>query len=78
MKLKKAETLLEVLGGVMIVLFLLCSCTGKGLYGYLGIIAAFAALIEWVLFGRCPHCGKYLGRSMGKYCPHCGGDLEEE
>ena len=25
-----------------------------------------------VAFIRCPYCGRFVGRSRGKYCPHCG------
>lgn len=30
-----------------------------------------------IVFYRCPHCGKFLDRSSGRYCPHCGKDVNE-
>lgn len=36
----------------------------------MGIIVC--AMIFRVIFYRCPHCGRYLDRSTGKYCPYCG------
>lgn len=57
-----------------------------GLYGAQSEkIAFFAAsmviivgdMLFRILFYRCPHCGKFLDRSSGRYCPHCGEDVNE-
>lgn len=42
-----------------------------------GIFVMFAALIFYVVFYRCPHCGKFLDRSGGEFCPHCGKKINE-
>ena len=34
-------------------------------------------LVLTALFWKCPHCGKFLGRSRGVYCHHCGKKLVE-
>ena len=74
MKLKTAERLLALCCGLMILCFLFCGKDRRA--ALLGIVFAFAGLILWLLFGRCPACGRYLGRiSSGQYCPHCGQKL---
>ena len=39
------------------------------------LVAAW--LVLTALFWKCPHCGKFLGRSRGVYCHHCGKKLVE-
>lgn len=75
--LKTARRILTVLAALMVGSFVLCGVTGARWLGYLGIGFAFAGAVSWILLGRCPACGKFLGRSDGKYCPHCGARLEE-
>lgn len=79
MRLKTAERILSAFVILMIAAILLCSGTGKLLWGYIGIGLAFAGGIFWIIFGRCPHCGSYLGRhgDVGKYCPHCGERIRD-
>ena len=48
-----------------------------GAFFALGACVSFSALIPNFLFYRCPHCGRYLGRSDGAFCQHCGERLEE-
>lgn len=43
----------------------------------IGLLIMFAAMIHHVIFYRCPHCGKYLDRSTGKFCPGCGKDVNQ-
>lgn len=38
----------------------------------LGILAEGSAVVCNMLFFKCPHCGKHLGRNGGDYCQHCG------
>ena len=40
--------------------------------GAVGMGIIFCSMILRVVFYRCPHCGRYLDRSSGKYCSHCG------
>lgn len=75
--LKTARRILAAFCVLMVGAFVLCGATGIRWLGYLGIGFAFAGAVSWILLGRCPTCGKFLGRSDGKYCPHCGAKLEE-
>ena len=76
MKLKTAKWFL-LAGCVLMALFLLlCAATERKVFGYVGAGFAFASLIFWIIFGRCPACGGFLGRSSGKHCPHCGKELK--
>ena len=43
----------------------------------LGIAIMLFAIVIGVLYYRCPHCGKHLGRGTPDACPHCGNPLEE-
>ena len=47
------------------------------IFQMLTYLMVFALFILTILFWKCPHCGKYLGRSIGEYCPHCGEKLEK-
>ena len=44
----------------------------------LGIAIMLFAIVIGVLYYRCPHCGRPLGRigEGGAYCPHCGKALD--
>ena len=44
----------------------------------LGIAIMLFAIVIGVLYYRCPHCGRPLGRvgEGGSYCPHCGKALD--
>lgn len=74
--LKTARRILVVFCVLMVGAFVLCSVTGIRWLGYLGIGFAFAGAGSWILLGRCPECGKPLGRVEGRCCPHCGAKLE--
>lgn len=76
MKLKTAKYMLFVFCLLMVVSLVVCSVTKIKLIGYLGIAFALLGVIFWVIFGRCPRCGGFLGRSSGKYCPHCGEKVD--
>jgi rRNA maturation endonuclease Nob1 len=41
----------------------------------IGIVIMLGAVAFRFAFYRCPHCKRYLGRSMGSHCPYCGKDL---
>ena len=46
----------------------------------LGIAIMLFAIVIWVLYYRCPHCGRPLGRigEGGAYCPHCGKEIRRQ
>ena len=37
---------------------------------------ALAGAVVWIVFGTCPECGKFIGRTGARFCPHCGEKLE--
>ena len=76
MKLKTAKYVLAAICVLAVLLILLCSFTKQALWGYFGIALAFIGVIFWMIFGRCPYCGRYLGRALGHYCPRCGEKLD--
>jgi len=76
MKLKTAEHILLSACALMLVFFFIGSKTQNHILILAGITVAFASAAFWIIFGRCPNCGKHLGREPGKYCPHCGEKLE--
>lgn len=43
----------------------------------LGLLTMFSSIIHYVIFYRCPHCGKFLDRSTGEFCPNCGKKVDE-
>ena len=36
-----------------------------------GLLCFILVVLVDLLFKRCPHCGKHLGRDTGIFCPHC-------
>ena len=78
MKLKTAKIVLFIGCGLMLLFLFLCAALEKKVYGYIGAAFAIASAIFWLIFGRCPACGRPLGRvETGQYCPHCGNKIEE-
>ena len=76
MNLKTAKYILALSGVLMILLVLVGSSTKNRFILLGGLAVAFLGTIFWAVFGRCPGCGKYLGRANEKYCPHCGEKIE--
>ena len=64
---------------VLTILFVfLGTATVNKVFTYLGIATAVIGMAVYLIFGRCPHCGKYLGwNSSSKCCPHCGEKIED-
>ena len=40
-----------------------------------GTVLAAVGVAEYLIFYRCPACGRLLGREGGGFCPHCGRSL---
>lgn len=75
MKIKQARKLRDILlisGVIVMLLAYLWECLF-----IIGVIIIFSSLIPHVLFNKCPHCGKQLGRNEGMYCQFCGKRLDE-
>lgn len=75
MDLKTAKYLLLAFCVLTCISLLLCSATKEIYLGYLSIGFAMAGAAVWIIFGRCPSCGHFLGRIYGRYCPHCGAEI---
>ena len=45
---------------------------------YLGLLAEVAAVVQTLIFCRCPHCGHRfrLREKIANFCPECGKELE--
>ena len=75
MKIKQARKLRDILlisGVIVMLLAYLWECLF-----IIGVIIIFSSMIPHVLFNKCPHCGKQLGRNEGMYCQFCGKRLDE-
>lgn len=75
MKPKTAEKLIILLVVVGFVVILL---------GYfipvlwaVGAAIALSSILPNILFYRCPHCGRMLGKFRGSFCPHCGERIDD-
>lgn len=64
-----------LLGGAVCIL--LGVFTKQTVFMVLTYVVILAYFVLTCIFWKCPHCGKYLGRSIGEYCPHCGEKLEK-
>lgn len=77
-KLKLANRILVVAAVLMMVFVFVGSSTANSVFTYLAIASAVIGLGAYLVLGRCPHCGKYLGwNGGGDCCPHCGKALGE-
>jgi hypothetical protein len=76
MKLKTAKYILFSACVLMAILFLIGSAAKIHWFIFLGVALAWVGIAFWIVFGRCPNCGKFLGRTYGKHCPHCGEKIE--
>ena len=77
MKLKTVKRFLAAGCILMVLAFVLLSATKRAFWGYIGAAFAFLSVLFMIIFGRCPHCGRFLGIAIGRpHCPHCGEKVE--
>lgn len=62
--------ILEIIFGYLFI-------SGSRWSGLLFLILMAVSIVSDLLFNRCPHCGRHLGRSGGPYCRYCGEELDE-
>ena len=74
MKPKTARKLTLWLG-VAGLIFVFCGYIHTGFLA-LACIALGAGFVVSILFDKCPHCGKSLGRSSTDHCQHCGEKID--
>lgn len=59
---KLAELATYMFVGVFVLSLILLRMTGQMLFGWIAVVSPFVWLIFELIFDRCPHCGKFLGR----------------
>lgn len=75
MKPKTAKKLTIILALVGVVVMLLGYFSS--ILWAVGAVVALSAIIPNLLFYRCPHCGRMLGKNDGSFCQHCGGRVDD-
>ena len=66
----------------IILIFVYIPMLVLGLFGELplltvsALILMGASIVVDLLFRRCLHCGRYLGRFGVAFCPHCGEGID--
>ena len=76
MKLKTCRIIgLSVAGLVLLLAAMAASLDSMVLAG-IGFALAILDAAFFILFHRCPHCGRSL-RADGDYCPYCGEKLDD-
>ncbi len=43
----------------------------------IGSVVMISGIIPDILYNKCPHCGKHLGRNEADYCQFCGKPIDE-
>ena len=43
----------------------------------IGAFVMLSCVVPDVLYNKCPHCQRRLGRNAGAFCQHCGGKLTD-
>ena len=78
MKLKTAKIVMVFFVCLLSVIIILYALTWNPICCYVGLAVLFAAAVFWIIFGRCPSCGRTLwrGQASAKYCPHCGEKIK--
>ena len=59
-----------------IVLFALYLILQRNVFIYICLATAVITAAVWGLYGKCPHCGRFIHVSNYEYCPHCGERIE--
>lgn len=81
MKHMKIKTVKRIyLFGILTLVLSFCFAASMQSTVFLAIdlFLIFALVVFFVIFFRCPRCGKFLGRIDGAYCPFCGKKLDED
>ncbi len=76
MKLKTASYARLILSAISVFLVITAMLTKIYIILIFALITILAASIIWFICGKCPHCGRYLGRFLNEHCPRCGGKLK--
>jgi hypothetical protein len=74
--LRFAKRILYIGCMLSVVLFALHLILQRNVFCYICLAVAVITAAVWGLYGRCPHCGRFIGVSNYEYCPHCGEKIE--
>lgn len=75
--MKKAVKYIPLTGCLLMIAFLvLYSVTKLTTLAYIAFAVGILTIALWVIFGRCPGCGRFLGRATVQRCPYCGKRIE--
>lgn len=71
----RIRALYIIVAGLLVALFGVAR--ERNAFCVIGLLIMFASVIYHIVFYRCPHCGRYLGRVTGDFCPYCGKGFYE-
>ena len=74
---KLAELATYIIVGVIVLSLILLRMTGQMLFGWIAVASPFVWLIFELIFDRCPHCGKFLGRQIQSTATIAAKKLED-
>ena len=81
MRFNLKRNLLRIFAVLLVVFFIIATkfFAESGLFISLLIAALVVYTILAIVWWRCPHCGRYLGRipPFSSHCPHCGNELDD-
>ena len=77
MNYKKARKIMYWLAGIGTPIILWGAFAESTALIAVGFVVVLSTLFVNLGYWRCPHCGRHLGRDIGRYCMHCGKELEQ-
>ena len=85
MRLSRWRKIRTVLLGVMVALLFVVRCIPRGtlrtILNVLMLAIAVGTMFVYIIYWRCPFCGKYMPVSHHrelKFCPLCGKPIQDE
>ncbi len=75
MDFKKASKIRIVLSLIALVLVIIAAIIKNPILAIIGGVLLIVSSIIWMAKGKCPHCGRYIGKYLNECCPRCGGKL---
>ena len=78
---QKKYTAFAVMLGIPVLLFLILTAlepAGLAVYDIpsTALSSAVFGFLLYLLWIRCPHCGRHLDRNNGDYCQYCGEEID--
>ncbi len=78
MKLRTVKTVNNILLVITIILLIVSMITAWNALLYIALVFGIADVIFQMIFWKCPHCGKNLGRigEKRRFCSNCGKEID--